>query len=73
MGVSRLLLPATNKIVSNPIATDDPSQKEGLYNPSYREDNRRAIKMLRKTIRFDVKTGKYVVADFSPTLTLSPR
>ena len=73
MGVSLLLLPATNEIVSNATATDDLSRTEGLHNPSYRKDDRRAIKMLRKTIRFDVKTGKYVVADFSPTLTLSPR
>ena len=72
MGVSLLLLPATNEIVSNAITTDDLSRTEGLHNPSYRKDDRRAVKMLRKTIRFDAKTGKYVVVDFSPTVTLSP-
>ena len=73
MGVSLLLLPATNEIVSNATATDNLSRTEGLHNPSYRKDDRRAIKMLRKTIRFDAKTGKYVAIDFFPTVTLFPR
>ena len=66
----------SNEIVSHAIATDDASLKEGLDNLFYHdfgllvneeemgesEDNRRAIEMLRETIHFDSKIGKYVVA-----------
>ena len=66
----------SNKIVSHSIATDDVSLKEGLDNLFYHDfgllvneeemgeskDNRQAIEMLQKTIHFDNKISKYVVA-----------
>ena len=66
MGVSLLLLPATNEIDFNAIGTNDASPTEGLHNFSYHKDNRRAIEMLCKTICSDAKIDKHISIYFRP-------